>query len=340
MSRLRPYFPADFCLAPPAHPSAASASGPPAPAPFDVTSAFCSLGASASASTAPSAASSAAATSAASAAPSASATSTDSSFSAAAAPAASSAFPSSSSSAAAAALSSLPYLDAYLRECLRLYSTAPNGVLKEVPAEGPPARIGPYEAQPGAVVWAPFWGLHLSSLNWERPMHFEPERWLGHDPRTAGAMSASRCPLSAAVSAIRAATGAAPITATAETTATTATTATDTAAAAIAANAAASTAAAAPAPAPAAASTEAAASTGAAAAAAASAKSIRFMPFGDGARNCVGQHLALLQLKPPSRMGPAPHGAINALCPLRRPDPLPPSWGLTGHGRMRLLALM
>ncbi|PNH04366.1 Steroid 17-alpha-hydroxylase/17,20 lyase, partial [Tetrabaena socialis] len=191
----------------------------------------------------------------------------------------------------------LPYLDAYLRECLRLYSTAPNGVLKEVPAEGPPARIGPYEAQPGAVVWAPFWGLHLSSLNWERPMHFEPERWLGHDPRTAGAMSASRCPLSAAASAIRAATGAAPITATAETTATTATTATDTAAAAIAANAAASTAAAAPAPAPAAASTEAAASTGAAAAAAASAKSIRFMPFGDGARNCVGQHLALLQLK-------------------------------------------
>lgn len=42
------------------------------------------------------------------------------------------------------ALGGLPVLDAYVRECLRLYSTAPNGLIKEVPKNGPPARVGEF----------------------------------------------------------------------------------------------------------------------------------------------------------------------------------------------------
>eukprot|EP00198_Chlamydomonas_reinhardtii_P008582 XP_001697919.1 cytochrome P450 [Chlamydomonas reinhardtii] len=101
------------------------------------------------------------------------------------------------------ALGGLPVLDAYVRECLRLYSTAPNGLIKEVPKNGPPARVGPFAADPGVVVWIPFWSLHLSNLNWEQPHDFQLSRWLGKDPRTAGSLTASRCPLSLAYLAAR-----------------------------------------------------------------------------------------------------------------------------------------
>ncbi len=31
---------------------------------------------------------------------------------------------------------------------------------------------GDYEVPPGATVWVPFWSLHNSSRNWERPDEF------------------------------------------------------------------------------------------------------------------------------------------------------------------------
>lgn len=71
-------------------------------------------------------------------------------------------------------ISSLPYLDAFVRESMRMFSVAPNGAVKRVPKEGPLARIGPYDIEPGTTVWVPFWSVHLSERNWERPLAFEP----------------------------------------------------------------------------------------------------------------------------------------------------------------------
>ncbi|KXZ52485.1 hypothetical protein GPECTOR_9g529 [Gonium pectorale] len=197
------------------------------------------------------------------------------------------------------AIASLPYLDAFVRECLRLYSTAPNGLIKAVPAAGPPARIGPYEVDPGVVVWIPFWSLHMSERNWERPQEFDPERWIGADPRSAGPVSASRCPVSAAVGALRAAAAAA---------------GGNGASADASAGAAAATAVVERPPPPTAAAGRGGAASGSdsdgdgeagrarsangsVSVGGAANRAIRYMPFGDGARNCVGQHLAMLQLK-------------------------------------------
>lgn len=35
------------------------------------------------------------------------------------------------------------------------------------------SRAGPFAADPGVVVWIPFWSLHLSNLNWEQPHDFQ-----------------------------------------------------------------------------------------------------------------------------------------------------------------------
>lgn len=208
-------------------------------------------------------------------------------------------------------LSSLPCLDAFIRECMRLYSATPNGVLKGAPAEGPPVRIGDYEVPPGATVWVPFWSLHNSSRNWERPDEFRLDRWLGQDPRSGGALSASRCPVTTAATAIRAAAGFA--------------TQADNGAAAAAANAvtrsgsgsssgesavaaAAATLVAAP-PAGSMAGggdgggvssgseSDGGSGGGTRRAGGGGGRAIRYMPFADGSRNCVGQHLAMLMLK-------------------------------------------
>lgn len=137
------------------------------------------------------------------------------------------------------------------------------------------------------------------------------DRWLGQDPRSGGALSASRCPVTTAATAIRAAAGFA--------------TQADNGAAAAAANAvtrsgsgsssgesavaaAAATLVAAP-PAGSMAGggdgggvssgseSDGGSGGGTRRAGGGGGRAIRYMPFADGSRNCVGQHLAMLMLK-------------------------------------------
>ncbi|EFJ44450.1 hypothetical protein VOLCADRAFT_118758 [Volvox carteri f. nagariensis] len=188
------------------------------------------------------------------------------------------------------ALSSLPYLDAFVRECLRMFSVAPNGAVKVLPPESPPTRIGPYEVEPGTTVWVPFWSLHLSERNWERPLEFQPERWMNLNPRT-GFITSSSSSSSSSSGSSNGASGSGDTSGTAVTTfaarcpvaAAAATTTRDVGGAhhhqGVSLN------------------NNSSSSCSDNSGSSSSSKATRYMPFSEGSRNCVGQHLGMLQIK-------------------------------------------
>ncbi|GLC45487.1 hypothetical protein PLESTM_001741000 [Pleodorina starrii] len=189
-------------------------------------------------------------------------------------------------------ISSLPYLDAFVREGLRLFSVAPNGAVKRVPEGGPPARIGPYDVEPGTTVWVPFWSVHLSERNWERPLEFEPERWMNQNPRTGfpttttttittTTTATSRCPVFAAVGAFRAAAEGG-----------------GDAASSVGRNASSSNSSSSGGGnSNSSGGNSSSSSVGNSSSGGGGSKATRYMPFSDGSRNCVGQHLGMLQIK-------------------------------------------
>lgn len=79
---------------------------------------------------------------------------------------------------APAALPDLPYLDAVVRESLRLYP--PQYLLFREPTE--PVELAGYSVDPGTMVVLPPWLLHRDERFWDDPAAFRPARWTGADP--------------------------------------------------------------------------------------------------------------------------------------------------------------
>lgn len=76
-----------------------------------------------------------------------------------------------------AALSNLPYLNAVLEECLRIYPPSAFNQARVVPAEG--AVVCGRFVPPGIAVGVATWAASKSKRNWSEPDKFKPERWLG-----------------------------------------------------------------------------------------------------------------------------------------------------------------
>lgn len=76
-------------------------------------------------------------------------------------------------------LEPLVYLDACIKEALRLFPPVSANLPRQVPSTG--AHIGPYFVPPGSIVSVAPWASVRSARNFHRPNEFRPERWLrGH----------------------------------------------------------------------------------------------------------------------------------------------------------------
>ncbi|MFJ6620749.1 cytochrome P450 [Kitasatospora sp. NPDC091335] len=67
----------------------------------------------------------------------------------------------------------LRYLDMALRESLRRYPPGPYGARLTTD----PLTVGRYTVPAGAVVFYPFWAVHLNPAYWPEPERFRPERF-------------------------------------------------------------------------------------------------------------------------------------------------------------------
>ena len=76
-----------------------------------------------------------------------------------------------------AALSKLPYLNAVLEECLRIYPPSAFNQARIVPSQG--AIVCGEMVPPGTAVGVATWAASHSKKNWTEPEKFRPDRWLG-----------------------------------------------------------------------------------------------------------------------------------------------------------------
>ncbi|MGK4585163.1 cytochrome P450 [Kitasatospora sp. HPMI-4] len=67
----------------------------------------------------------------------------------------------------------LTYLEMVLKESLRLYPPGPYGARETTE----PLALGGYGIPAGAVVFYPFWAVHLNPDHWPEPERFRPERF-------------------------------------------------------------------------------------------------------------------------------------------------------------------
>lgn len=74
----------------------------------------------------------------------------------------------------------MEYLEAVMRETLRLYS--PGYSVSREPVEDD--ELSGYHVPAGSTVIVFSWGMHRNPRVWDRPHAFEPERWLGDEPPT------------------------------------------------------------------------------------------------------------------------------------------------------------
>lgn len=72
----------------------------------------------------------------------------------------------------------LPYLQAVIKEALRVYPVAPGTPVRLAPPAG--ITIKGYNFPAGTELAVPIYSLHRSPFLWKNPDNFVPERWL-HD---------------------------------------------------------------------------------------------------------------------------------------------------------------
>lgn len=153
-------------------------------------------------------------------------------------------------------LAKLVYLQAFIKEVLRMYPPVGIGQIRVCHTQDLVLAGGRLTVPRGALVWVPHHAMQNAAHNWDEPAVFKPERWL----ETAGCEYADRLPMPKEWYGGWA----------------------DDAAAALAAGSATS-----PTSPTAAAAADAAGSLD---------RPKRYFPFADGPRNCVGQSLAMTTL--------------------------------------------
>jgi cytochrome P450 len=79
-------------------------------------------------------------------------------------------------------IDALPYLDAVIKEGLRLFAAIPMTLFREVPAEG--KSIYGYVLPGGTIVGSQAYSLHRHEDIYPQPEEFIPERWLNIDKET------------------------------------------------------------------------------------------------------------------------------------------------------------
>ncbi|KAI4520654.1 cytochrome P450 [Schizophyllum commune Loenen D] len=78
-------------------------------------------------------------------------------------------------------LQSLPYLNAFLKEGLRIYGAAPSLLERKTPTAELPFNIAGNALPPDTIVAAQVWSLHRDPAVFPDPDEFRPERWLEGD---------------------------------------------------------------------------------------------------------------------------------------------------------------
>lgn len=76
-------------------------------------------------------------------------------------------------------LAGLPYLNACVKEAMRIYPSVPVGMPHVTPAEG--STVCGRFVPPGTVVSASHLFMYTSADNFADPLLFIPERWLGDE---------------------------------------------------------------------------------------------------------------------------------------------------------------
>ncbi|KAH7099665.1 cytochrome P450 [Auriculariales sp. MPI-PUGE-AT-0066] len=75
-------------------------------------------------------------------------------------------------------LATLPYLNAVIKEVLRLYTACPSSLPRTVPSKGPAVEIHGYSLPPGTTVTTQAYSAHRQGAVFDDPTTFRPERWL------------------------------------------------------------------------------------------------------------------------------------------------------------------
>ncbi|KAK9915097.1 hypothetical protein WJX75_004696 [Coccomyxa subellipsoidea] len=83
-------------------------------------------------------------------------------------------------------LSRLPYLDAVVRESMRMFPVSASGLGRYTTE---PAVLGGYLVPAGTEVQINYYAMQNVEANFPEPQRFQPERWLGHPRAAAGASS-------------------------------------------------------------------------------------------------------------------------------------------------------
>ncbi|KAF2464711.1 cytochrome P450 monooxygenase-like protein [Lindgomyces ingoldianus] len=80
-------------------------------------------------------------------------------------------------------IAALPYLNACIKEALRLYPPVPVGLPRLTPPEG--STVCGVFIPPGTTITVPHKVMYTSEKNFKDPQSFIPERWTGEDARFA-----------------------------------------------------------------------------------------------------------------------------------------------------------
>ncbi|XP_057786721.1 trimethyltridecatetraene synthase-like [Salvia miltiorrhiza] len=72
----------------------------------------------------------------------------------------------------------LPYIEALMKETMRLHPVAPILVPRHARED---CKVAGYDIKKGTQVLINIWSIHMDTLIWENPTEFNPERFIGND---------------------------------------------------------------------------------------------------------------------------------------------------------------